>query len=107
MTIEFENGLPKKHGLYDPAFEKDSCGAEPVIEQMVVAAEDTLDRTSFCRQLYLIRKQAFHDLKKRDLRDRHMYYVASFSARIIIFKVQLTSKQVVPYFPDLGDPRYT
>jgi glutamate synthase (NADPH/NADH) large chain len=26
MSIEFENGLPKKHGLYDPAFEKDSCG---------------------------------------------------------------------------------
>jgi glutamate synthase (NADPH) large chain len=26
MTIEMENGLPKKHGLYDPAFEKDSCG---------------------------------------------------------------------------------
>src|SRR5438270_9581627 len=26
MTIELENGLPKKHGLYDPAFEKDSCG---------------------------------------------------------------------------------
>ena len=26
MTIEFENGLPKKHGLYDPAYEKDSCG---------------------------------------------------------------------------------
>src|SRR5207247_9324843 len=26
MTIEFENGVPKKHGLYDPAFEKDSCG---------------------------------------------------------------------------------
>src|SRR5262245_39608617 len=24
--IEFENGLPKKHGLYDPANEKDSCG---------------------------------------------------------------------------------
>ena len=26
MTIEMENGLPKKHGLYDPANEKDSCG---------------------------------------------------------------------------------
>src|SRR5687768_5659515 len=26
MTIEFENGFPKKHGLYDPAYEKDSCG---------------------------------------------------------------------------------
>ena len=36
-----------------------------------------------------------------------MYYVASFSSRIIIYKGQLTSKQVVPYFPDLADPRYT
>ena len=26
MNIEMENGLPKKHGLYDPANEKDSCG---------------------------------------------------------------------------------
>ena len=26
MTLEFENGLPVKHGLYDPANEKDSCG---------------------------------------------------------------------------------
>src|SRR3954452_20932751 len=26
MTIEIENGLPKKHGLYDPANEHDSCG---------------------------------------------------------------------------------
>src|SRR5262245_21704564 len=36
---------------------------EPMIEQMFVAAADKLDRTSFCRQLYLIRKQAFHELK--------------------------------------------
>src|SRR5436190_12941090 len=202
MTIEFENGLPKKHGLYDPAHEKDSCGVgfiahikgvrshsivrdaaealrnmdhrgacgceantgdgagiltaipdelmrteakrlfnvelpeigryavaqvflprdekerefckqnlqkyverqgqrfigwrtvptdakkanigktaaagEPVIEQMFVAAADKLDRSSFCRQLYLVRKQAFHGLKKHALAQRHMYYVASF-----------------------------
>ncbi len=26
MTIQFENNLPVKHGLYDPANEKDSCG---------------------------------------------------------------------------------
>jgi glutamate synthase (NADPH/NADH) large chain len=231
MTIELENGLPKKHGLYDPTFEKDSCGvgfiahikgvrshsivrdaaealenmdhrgacgceantgdgagiltaipdelmrsearrlfnaelpkigcyaiaqifmprdegereickstlqkyveaqgqkfigwrrvptdakkadigatalaSEPVIEQMFVAAAEGLDRTAFCRQLYLVRKQTYHNLKKRNLKQRHMYYVASFSTRIIIYKGQLTSKQVVPYFPDLADPRYT
>jgi glutamate synthase (NADPH) large chain len=231
MTIQFENGLPKKHGLYDPAFEKDSCGVgfiahikgvrshsivrdaaealrnmdhrgacgceantgdgagvltaipdelmraeakrlfgvelpeigkyaiaqvflprdrrerefckanlqkfveaqgqrflgwrpvptdgkkadigrtaaagEPVIEQLFVASAAGLDRSQFCRQLYLIRKQAFHELKKHSLLERHVYYVASFSTRIIIYKGQLTSKQVVPYFPDLTDPRYT
>src|SRR5678815_1448332 len=26
MAIQFENNLPVKHGLYDPAHEKDSCG---------------------------------------------------------------------------------
>src|SRR4029453_14532154 len=52
-------------------------------------------------------KQAFHGLKKLSLRERHIYYVASFSTRIIIYKGQLTSKKVVRSCPDLGDPRYT
>ena len=44
--------------------------------------------------------QAYHELKNHDLKERHVYYVASFSTRIIIYKGQLTSKQVVPYFPE-------
>src|SRR6476660_4848761 len=88
-------------------FGKTAAAGEPIIEQMLVAAADDLDRTAFCRQLYVIRKRCFHELKKHDLKQRHMYYVASFSSRIIIYKGQLTSKQVVPYFPDLADPRYT
>jgi glutamate synthase (NADPH/NADH) large chain len=88
-------------------FGKTAAAGEPVIEQMLVAAADNLDRTAFCRHLYVIRKRTFHELKKHDLKQRHMYYVASFSSRIIIYKGQLTSKQVVPYFPDLADPRYT
>jgi glutamate synthase (NADPH) large chain len=86
---------------------KTAAAGEPIIEQMFVAAAESLDRTHFCRKLYVIRKQAFHSLNKLSLRERHMYYVASFSSRIIIYKGQLTSKQVVPYFPDLADPRYT
>src|SRR6188508_1928636 len=199
MTIEFENGLPKKHGLYDPAFEKDSCGVgfianikgvrshsivrdacaalramdhrgacgceantgdgagiltaipdefmrseaqrlfhaelpaegqyavaqvflpqddadreackntlqhytekqgqrfigwrrvptdvkganigpsaaatEPIVEQLFIAAGKETDRTAFCRQLYLIRKQAFHKIKKLNLKNVWQYYV--------------------------------
>jgi glutamate synthase (NADPH/NADH) large chain len=84
-----------------------AAAAEPVIEQMFVAAAAGLDRSAFCRQLYLIRKQAFHEINRRKLRQRSMYYVCSFSSRIIVYKGQLTAKQVVPYFPDLADPRYT
>jgi glutamate synthase (NADPH/NADH) large chain len=86
---------------------KTAVSSEPVIEQMFVAAADGVDQTNFCRQLYVIRKSAFHSLKKLTLRQRRMYYSASFSSRIIVYKGQLTSGQVVPYFPDLADPRYT
>jgi glutamate synthase (NADPH/NADH) large chain len=81
--------------------------AEPVIEQLFVTASETDDRTTFCRQLYLIRKQAFHAVRKETLTQRHMYYVCSFSSRIIIYKGQLTAPQVPLYFPDLLNPEYT
>ncbi|HEX5106719.1 MAG TPA: glutamate synthase central domain-containing protein, partial [Pirellulaceae bacterium] len=92
-----------------------AAATEPVVEQLFVAASNEIDRTAFCRQLYLIRKQAFHALNRlgaerhggRSLQQRGMYYVCSFSSRIIVYKGQLTSKQVVPYYPDLADPRYT
>ncbi len=79
---------------------------EPVVEQMFVVAGDDVDRTAFCRQLYLIRKQAFHEIRRMGLKQRDRYYVSSFSSRIIVYKGQLTSGQVQPYFCDLGDPRY-
>ena len=84
-----------------------AAAAEPVIEQLFIAAADNSDRTAFCRQLYLIRKQAFHAIRVANLKQRHLYYVASFSSRVIIYKGQLTAKQVAPYFPDLENPSYT
>src|SRR5688500_1613194 len=50
-----------------------AAAGEPVIEQMYVLAADQFDRTSFCRQLYLIRKQTFHALNKLKLRERSKY----------------------------------
>ena len=84
-----------------------AAASEPIVEQLFVAAGEKIDRTSFCRQLYLIRKQAYHEIRVLGLKQRDMYYVCSFSSRVIIYKGQLTAKQVVPYYPDLADPRYT
>src|SRR5213075_341145 len=40
------------------------------------------------------------------VKQRDMYYVASFSSRVIIYKGQLTAGQVPLYFKDLQDVRY-
>jgi len=79
---------------------------EPVIEQLFIGAADGIDQDEFERQLYTIRKQAFHVIKAGPIDDSQSYYMCSFSSRVIIYKGQLTSAQVPLYYPDLRDTRY-
>ncbi len=83
-----------------------ALATEPVVEQLFIASAPAIDRSSFCRELFLIRKQTYHALKKHTLQQRGMYYVCSFSSRVIVYKGQLTSGQVLPYYPDLSQPDY-
>jgi glutamate synthase (NADPH) large chain len=84
-----------------------ALAAEPVIEQLFVAAADGLDADAFERQLYLIRKQASHLLRNnKQLSQALMFYVCSLSTKVIIYKGMLTSSQVLPYYPDLQDPDF-
>jgi glutamate synthase (NADPH/NADH) large chain len=80
---------------------------EPWIEQVFIAAGDDTDAETFERQLYLIRKQAYHAIQQHDEALLNSYYVCSLSTRVIIYKGQLTSGQVMKYYPDLNDERYT
>ena len=78
--------------------------AEPVIEQVFIAAKDGLSQQEFERQLYLIRKQASHALRTdKNLKQALLFYVCSLSTKTLIYKGMLTPEQVVPYFPDLSD----
>ena len=82
--------------------------SEPVIEQLFIAAADSIDSEAFERQLYLIREQASHTLRGDDtLQQCKMFYVCSLSTKVIIYKGQLMPEQVIPYFPDLTDPDFT
>jgi glutamate synthase (NADPH/NADH) large chain len=74
----------------------------PVIEQLLIGSAPGWDRAGFCRELLLIRKQAYHAIQRQALRQRSMYYVCSFSSRVIVYKGQLTSWQVLPFYPDLA-----
>ncbi|WP_153556442.1 glutamate synthase large subunit [Roseimaritima sediminicola] len=82
--------------------------SEPYVEQLFVAAAEGLDRSAFERQLYLIRKQASHQLRGSEtLEQALMFYVCSLSTRVIIYKGMLTPAQVLPYYPDLRDEDFS
>src|SRR5690606_13299628 len=80
---------------------------QPAIEQLFIAAAPDLDEPAFCRQLYLLRKQAYHRIaaERPELLDK--YYVCSLNNRVIVYKGQLTSGQVPLYYPDLLDSRFS
>ncbi|MHB1157000.1 MAG: glutamate synthase large subunit [Phycisphaerales bacterium] len=81
--------------------------AEPCVMQVFIAATPGEDRTSFCRQLYLIRKQTYHGIQRQRPDLIGQYYVCSLGSRVIVYKGQLTPGQVTPYYPDLREPDYT
>ena len=65
-----------------------SLSAEPTIEQVFVAAADDLEQDAFERQLYVIRKRAFHAIKGKSSEHPQLqaYYICSFSSKILIYK---------------------
>jgi glutamate synthase (NADPH/NADH) large chain len=62
-----------------------AAATEPVVEQLFITAGEGVDRTTFCRQLYLIRKIAYHKIK-RSIKNAWQYYTCSFSMlRLILW----------------------
>ena len=80
---------------------------EPWTEQVFIAAGEDTDAEAFERQLYLIRKQAYHAIEQHDASLLDSFYVCSLSTKVIIYKGQLSSGQLMPYYPDLNDERFT
>jgi glutamate synthase (NADPH/NADH) large chain len=81
---------------------------EPVIRQLFVArGEDITDADNFERKLFVIRKQAHIQLKKRvpDLVERGRFYVVSMSARTITYKGMMLAANLAAYYRDLADSR--
>jgi glutamate synthase (NADPH/NADH) large chain len=81
--------------------------SEPVIEMLFVGAAEGLHGDAFDRRLYLIHKQASHQLRGSDkLSQALVFYICSLSTKVIVYKGMLTPAQVLPYFPDLRDPDF-
>ncbi len=80
---------------------------EPVIEQVFIAAADGLGAEAFERQLYVIRKRASHQLRiDSGLQQAKLFYVCSLSMKVIVYKGQMFSSQLMAYYPDLTAPDF-
>ncbi|MDA1089653.1 MAG: glutamate synthase large subunit [Proteobacteria bacterium] len=80
---------------------------EPVISQVFIRRGDNCaDTDAFERKLYVIRKQAHHLVWDADIEDIGHFYIASLSARTIVYKGMMLAPNVDKYYKDLGDDRF-
>lgn len=83
-----------------------ALSVEPEIEQVFVACPDHINSPDdFERKLFLLKNYASHTIFNTVKRDAVGFYIASFSYKTVVYKGQLTSRQLREYYPDLGDKR--
>ncbi len=110
------NRTAEKLGLDILAYRKvpvntDGIGAtalsvEPEMEQVFVTCPDSIaNPDDFERKLFILRNYASHLINNTVRKDEIGFYIASLSYKTIVYKGQLTSKQVREYFIDLSNKR--
>jgi glutamate synthase (NADPH/NADH) large chain len=60
---------------------------------------------AFERKLFVLRNYASHLINNSVKKDPIGFYIASLSYKVIVYKGQLTSKQVRTYYPDLNNKK--
>ena len=80
---------------------------EPVIRQVFIRRGPGVTVTDALeRKLYVIRKSAGHAIQALKLAHSKEFYVASMSARTVVYKGMLMADQVGTYYKDLQDARF-
>jgi glutamate synthase (ferredoxin) len=86
-----------------------AVAAEPFMAQVFIGREAAIaSDDDFERRLYIIRKQAEQRIRYAGkVPGGRIFYVASLSARTLIYKGMLMSEQVEKYYLDLRNPAMT
>lgn len=83
-----------------------ALSVEPEMEHVFIACPDHInDPNVFERKLFVLRNHATHLINSTVKKDEIGFYLASLSYKTVVYKGQLTSNQVRPYFPDLNNKR--
>jgi glutamate synthase (ferredoxin) len=82
--------------------------SQPVVRQLFVArGEATPEGDAFERKLYVIRRLVEKSVSRSAIPGRGHFYVASLSARTLVYKGMLNSDQLAAFYPDLRDEGLT
>jgi len=85
---------------------KTALSVEPEIEQVFIACPDHINNPEeFERKLFLLRNYTSHTVANTVRQDAIGFYIASLSYKTIVYKGQLTSRQLRGYYPDLSNKR--
>lgn len=83
-----------------------ALSVEPEMEHVFIACPDHINnRDEFERKLFVLRNHASHTINNTVKKDPIGFYIASLSYKTVVYKGQLTSKQIRHYFPDLSNKR--
>lgn len=77
----------------------------PNIEQVFVRHRQGLTDLDLERKLYVLRNYASSSINSQIPGVNHAFYFASFSSRTVVYKGQLRTDQVLPFFKDLQNPK--
>lgn len=77
--------------------------AEPVIEQVFLTHKDDLKGVALERKLFVLRNYTTHYIGHNVSGNNGDFYMPSLSSRVVIYKGQLRTNQLQPYFLDLQD----
>ena len=80
--------------------------AEPVIRQLFISGEGLQDE-ELERRLFVARKRAEHEVRRRYGEAAADFYVPSMSCRTVCYKGMFLAPQLFRYYPDLADDRLT
>lgn len=83
-------------------------GSQPVIKQLIIAKAQGTDRATFERALFIIRKHASHSIRTdASLSQALLFHVCSLSTTVIVYKGMLMGTQVLDFYTDLSNPKYS
>jgi glutamate synthase (NADPH) large chain len=77
----------------------------PIIEQVFVRHKNGLQGIDLERKLYVLRNYASSTINASIPGVNQAFYFASFSSLTLVYKGQLRTDQVLPFFKDLQNPR--